>query len=389
MSKPVTMDKLHKKQGGPFPAVYPESKKATNRVRVWVPRYGADLMIGRLVKGSPVDSKSLGTRDPKEAEAAAWALVDGLAVKAAAVKEEKTKATGPLRLRRLISAYLASAEHASLSARRRKEKETMLERWEEFLGRARLVEDITRDDVKRYQLGRRKKVKQHTVYNEWSALRSVVNWALSENMLRLNPFLDISVATEKNPNQPIVTHSEFLALRNKSRGTVPLGVRVYLTLVEATGRREMAVASLKWEDVDLEGESITWPEDTDKEGVRWSDVPISRRAARLLRMWRRHSEGTWVFQSPKGEPYSKSAVDQWMRDLYAAAGVAKQKGSGWHAFRRKFATDAMKAGASMKDVMELGGWKSEAAFMRYVRPDKTAQRAIVNRRRVRVHLRAA
>lgn len=385
MSKPVTQDKLHKQRGGPFPAVYPESKKAPIRVRVWVPRYGADLMIAQVEKGVPVGSRSLGTRDPKQAEKAAWALVTALAAK----KDEVQEVSGPLRVGALVSAYLKSAAHASLSERRRGEKETMLNRWLEFLGRSRLVESITREAVRKYELQRRKVVGQQTVYNEWSALRSVVNWALAEKMLKANPLLGLSVATEKNPTQPIVSHREFLALRNKSRGKVPLHVRVCLTVVEATGRREMAVAGLRWEDVNLDEEWITWREDTDKEGLRWREVPMSRRVARVLRMWRRHSSGAWVFQSPKAAPYSKSQVDQWMRDLYDSAGLVKPYRSGWHSFRRKFATDMMGAGASMKDVMELGGWKSEAAFMRYVQPDKGKQRALVNMRRKQPRLAAA
>ncbi|MBA2670025.1 MAG: hypothetical protein H0U67_06635 [Gemmatimonadetes bacterium] len=86
-----------------------------------------------------------------------------------------------------------------------------------------------------------------------------------------------------------------------------------------------------------------------------------------------------MFQSPKGEPYSKNAVDQWMRDPYTAAGIPKPYRSGWHAFRRRLATD--NKAASMKDVMELGAWRSQASFMRYVKGDRETQRAILNRRR--------
>lgn len=374
-------DPLHKDQGGPFPATYPKDKNAPHRVRVWIPREGSDLMISVLDdRGVITRSKSLKTRDPKQAEAKAWDLVSQLAVERAA--KEKTlpfvtkPSGGPLKVGRMVSTYLGSADFASHSKSHRTEKETMLKRWVEFLGRNRTVESITRDDIKRYEIQRRKQVGQQRIYNEWSALRSVVNWALGERYLVSNPLSGISVATEKNPRQVPVTLSEFRALRNGSRGKVPLMCRIFLCVVEGTGRRKMAVANLRWEDVDLTEEVITWSEKSDKMGRRWEDVPASRRVFRILRMWRRYSPGPWVFQSERGQPFSKRAVDKWLGDMYSAAGMVKPERAGWHSFRRKFATELKDK--PIKDVMEVGGWKSEAAYLRYVQPEKDVQRAIVN-----------
>lgn len=380
----VRSDKLHKKQGGPFPATFPKEKRAPHRVKVWIPRAGSDLMISVLDgRGTLMQSRSLFTRDPKEAEAAAWKLIGELAVRKArdeeSVPELSKKTQGPLRMGRLISAYLQSANFASLSSSFQVEKETMLKRWIEFFGQKKLVEEITRDDIKGYELRRRQEVKQQTIYNEWSAFRSVVNWSLGERLLLLDPLIGISVASEKNPRQVNMTHAEFLALRNGSRGKVPLVQRVYLCAVEATARRKMSVARLRWKDIDLDGETITWTEENDKTGKQWEEIPGSRRLVRLLRMWKRHSPGEWVFESPRGQPYSKRAIDSWMTEMHEAAGLVKPPGGGFHSLRRKFATETK--GESMKDVMELGGWKSQAAFMRYVQPDKNTQRAIANRRR--------
>jgi hypothetical protein len=48
-------------------------------------------------------------------------------------------------------------------------------------------------------------------------------------------------------------------------------------------------------------------------------------------------------------------LDDWLRRAYRKAELTPERGSMWHAFRRKFATE--RKGHAVQDVAYVGGWK--------------------------------
>jgi len=70
-----------------------------------------------------------------------------------------------------------------------------------------------------------------------------------------------------------------------------------------------------------------------------------------------------VFPAPRNptKPVDRHVLDNWLRQAYAAAGLASQPGGIWHPLRRKWATE--RKGYPVKDVAAAGGWKTERVLL--------------------------
>jgi hypothetical protein len=69
-----------------------------------------------------------------------------------------------------------------------------------------------------------------------------------------------------------------------------------------------------------------------------------------------------LFPSPKNpsEPITRHLADKWLREGERLAGLAPQKGSLWHAYRRKWATE--RKHLPDVDVAAAGGWKNTVSL---------------------------
>ncbi|MDA1104928.1 MAG: tyrosine-type recombinase/integrase [Gemmatimonadetes bacterium] len=105
---------------------------------------------------------------------------------------------------------------------------------------------------------------------------------------------------------------------------------------------------------------IRWPATTDKSG-RETIVPISPAVrAALERVLRdRPGIGTAPLFPSRDDPQksiSRHLADAWLRSAEKLAGLETQKGSLWHAYRRKWATE--RKHLPDVDVATAGGWKT-------------------------------
>lgn len=230
------------------------------------------------------------------------------------------------------------------------------------------------------QKDKRRPVRNRTVEADCNWLRWVFNWAskwrtpVGHYLMRENPARGFDAPREKNPYRPVATQDRFEAVRKvsdevmmQSRWGKRTEERSHLSelldIVDGTGRRISAVCKLTYDDLRLERgpyASIRWPADTDKTG-RETVVPISPtvRAAidRILR--ERPGIGSApLFPSPEDrqKPISRHLADAWLRKAEELAGLAPQKGSLWHAYRRKWATE--RKHLPDVDVATAGGWKT-------------------------------
>jgi integrase len=110
-------------------------------------------------------------------------------------------------------------------------------------------------------------------------------------------------------------------------------------------------------------------------------VPVSTRLRAALDALPKTSP--YVFaqhaRTPKGRP-SVAKVTQMFRFGCYAAGIRYGRPGGltWHALRHTGATRALGAGASVRDLMALGGWRDMKSMARYTRPTGV-DRALVDR----------
>lgn len=176
-------------------------------------------------------------------------------------------------------------------------------------------------------------------------------------------------------------------LMRVSHGGEPQTVRSHLSelldLANGTGRRLSAICALRVGDLRLERPphgAIRWPADTDKQGIE-SLVPISPdvRAAIERAMRARGGAGSgYVFPSPidPTKPVSRHLADKWLRRAERLAGLEPQRGSLWHAYRRKWATERKHLPPT--DVAAAGGWAGPESMQRsYQHADQATMLRVV------------
>jgi len=227
---------------------------------------------------------------------------------------------------------------------------------------------------------KRRPVGNRSVEADCNWLRWAFNWASKWRMssghylMRENPVRGFEAPKEKNPQRPVATQDRFESVRAKSdqvlmetRWGKRVDQRSYLSevlvIVNGTGRRLSAVCKLTYEDLRLDQGpygAIRWPAATDKMG-RDTLVPIAPDVRGALDRIVRERPGIGsapLFPSPENpqKPISRHLADAWLRKAEQLASLEPQKGSLWHAYRRKWATE--RKHLPDVDVAAAGGWKT-------------------------------
>jgi integrase len=267
--------------------------------------------------------------------------------------------------RRVLGAE-ADPHHVSLAA------------WERFID-ARSAGAIDARG-RRVPPGLRRPVRRRTVEADCAWLRWVFNWASrwrlpsGRFLMRENPVRGYEAPKERNPRRPVATQDRYEAVRAvsdrvmmESRWGGRAVRRSYLSelldIVNGTGRRLSAVCKLRLEDLRLDEPphgAIRWPAATDKMGQE-STVLVSPAVRRALDRIVRDRPGLGsapLFPSPgdAAKPTTRHLADKWLRKAEGLAGLEPQRGSLWHAYRRKWATE--RKHHPDVDVAAAGGWKS-------------------------------
>ena len=115
-----------------------------------------------------------------------------------------------------------------------------------------------------------------------------------------------------------------------------------------------------------------------------SVVPITSKVREVLDRIQRERPGMGaapLFPSPKdpGAPIRYELASIWLVVAGKLAGLPKQDGSLWHAFRRKWATE--RKTLPNVDVAAAGGWKSPRTLVEAVPGECPEQRAAPEPRR--------
>ncbi|MCH7533904.1 MAG: site-specific integrase [Gemmatimonadetes bacterium] len=230
---------------------------------------------------------------------------------------------------------------------------------------------------------KRRKVRARVVDADCKWLRWVFNWASKWRtaqgyyLMRENPVRGFETPTELNPRRPVATEDRYEAVRGvadqvmmETRWGRTLEARSYLSevldIVNGTGRRLSAVCSLRFDDLDLRLRdgcphgSIRWRADTDKSGIE-RIVPMDPRVRTAIDRILRERPGVGsapLFPKPTdpGVPMTRHLAAKWLQKAEVLAGLEPHKGSLWHAYRRKWATE--RKHLPDVDVAEAGGWKT-------------------------------
>lgn len=204
-------------------------------------------------------------------------------------------------------------------------------------------------------------------------LRAVMNWGIGAGWLDRNPLTGYFIQEEPSPRRPVFTEEQFQKLLAVA-DQLPVAFRVLLVLAHDTGHRIGALLALGWSDVDLTAGRIRWRAASDKIG--WEHTTPLTAAARAVLM-----EAPGIGDALVARGVSRHLARDWMERAQQLAGLAPEKGRGWHALRRQFANELRHA--PLRDLCDLGGWRNPQTVVKcYQRPSEEAQRAALDSRKV-------
>ena len=375
---------------------YSAGEWGRNRVRVFPDPKTGLYQIEWRENGRRL-TRSLKHRDWRRAKRQADEAAAGFAKPEPNAKQEAD--TGPLTLETLFDIYGEEVTPTKTRHSRQHDR-TAMKMFLGFLGRNRDPATLSQRDWDRFIRARRtgrvgpsgKPVSDRMVEYDLRFLIAVFNWASRSRdergrlLIESNPLRGLRTPMEKNPTRVVLTEEEYQALLGVSR-KVDWRFRVALVLAHETGHRIGAVRKLRWDDIDLDGETIRWRSEHEKTGYEHT-TPVTPEAVAALEEARRRNPATGdapVLPSPK-DPSSSVATwvaRGWWDRAERLAGLEPKRGRGWHSLRRKFASDLMDQ--PLKVLCELGGWKTAKTVLQcYQRADEGQLRtALANRRRVR------
>ena len=375
---------------------YSAGEWGRNRVRVFPDPKTGLFQIEWRENGRRL-TRSLKHRDWRRAKRQADEFAAGFAKPEPNGKQEAE--TGPLTLETLFDIYGEEVTPTKTRHSRQHDR-TAMKMFLGFLGRNRDPATLSQRDWDRFIRARRagrvgpsgKPVSDRMVEYDLRFLIAVFNWASRSRdergrlLIESNPLRGLRTPMEKNPTRIVLTEDEYRALLGVSR-EVDWRFRVALVLAHETGHRIGAVRKLRWNDIDLEGETIRWRSEHEKTGYEHV-TPVTPEAVAALEEARRRNPATGdapVLPSPKDPSSSVAAwvARGWWDRAERLAGLEPKRGRGWHSLRRKFASDLMDQ--PLKVLCELGGWKTAKTVLQcYQRADEGQLRtALANRRRVR------
>ena len=242
------------------------------------------------------------------------------------------------------------------------------------------IDRIGRADIERFLIKRTTKDRiSATTRNKMvSMLSRLFQKAQALDHCRRNPVAGIR--RQREPLLPV----PFVALDTQSLLIVqtPESMRSLVTLLLDTGLRLGEALRLEWRDVDFGRSVVTVRRSKNKTG---REVPFTTRGRESLRVARtRHDDSDLrvpdlVF--PELVEYAVTGESR-LKTMARRAWTRARKRAGLphlrlHDLRHVWAVTCVRAGVSLSELRELGGWKSLHMVLRYSRhvPENTPDRA--------------
>lgn len=294
-----------------------------------------------------------------------------------------------------------------------KEAKRRMAIWTHFLGANRDVTTIDFPTLARYVRERRageiklepyklaEKPSDRAIGADFTVLQAALNHATTATrsngarILVVNPVVGFEAPQNKNPKRPLVTYDRFLKVLEHADAVDPQRLfGAFMELVEGLGWRVSAICALRAADVDRKAfptaphGRIHKRAESDKEGEdAWVPMSATTRAAIDRILSTNPAIGEWpLFPAPKAKVSRdpKAIPKSWSRHHARAlleraedkAELEHLKGSDFHAYRRKWATERKHLPA--KDVAAAGQWRDLRTLeTAYTHADEETMLAVV------------
>lgn len=197
-----------------------------------------------------------------------------------------------------------------------------------------------------------------------TCLRTLYNYAASLELTTANPAKRVRTAAAVS-REVFLDEGEIKTLRACLAEMAP-NPRHYFTLILLTGARRENMASMRWEEIDLEEALWTIPAEKSKNGLRM-EIPLIPEAVEILQ-GRRSLDSWWVFPSATKAGQNVRCIDDWIIDLrrrMRERGVEKHFTV--HDLRRTFACRLVAAGVPTPTVAKALGHRGLSSVAIYAR----------------------
>jgi Site-specific recombinase XerD len=216
------------------------------------------------------------------------------------------------------------------------------------------LKDITRELIE--SIAKKKEetgVAPATVNRMLALLKSVLNRA-HKHWEWIDKVPHAEMRKEDNKRIRWITYAEAQRLLAE----LPAHARDKAKFSLATGLRAFNVSFLEWHEVDLVQKRITIDGSKMKSGKRFS-MPLNQDAIDVIRAQiGKHHQYVFVYD---GHPTKKCSTRSWKHAL-KRAGITNFK---WHDLRHTFFSWLAQNGATLQEIMELGGWSKVDMALRY------------------------
>ena len=215
------------------------------------------------------------------------------------------------------------------------------------------LDEINRDLIEKIKLIKIKEASPSTVNRYLALIRAILNRAVNEwEWLDRAP--KISLYKEPDGRDRWITPRQAKRLLIE----LPSHLRQMARYTLATGLRQANVSELKWEQIDLEKRTASFKAKEMKNGCALT-IPLNSDAMKVLQE-QKGKHPVYVFPY-NNSPVMRTTTKAW----YAALQRAGIENFTWHDFRHTWASWHIQSGTSLKELQELGGWRTFNMVLRY------------------------
>lgn len=294
--------------------------------------------------------------------------------------EEKLKRINE-ETKRIYQRYKVDMTMRNLSPRTQKHYEYDLQQWFIYVldnQDNRSVKELTDDDITEFLYFCKKEGNNaERIKARTAAISAMYKYMRKKKLIVENPteFIDRPKRGMRIIQQTYLTQEQVALMREKLISSDDLQLRTYAMLSLSTMARASAIASIRWEQIDLENKIIKGV--LEKEGkivdLFFSDeVKYLLVQLKLQRESKNRNDHGWVFYSGrnKTKPVNSGTLNDWCKRIGKMIGVPTLHP---HDFRHSGATLLKNAGMSLEDVSVLLSHESTDVTKKYYIKEDTGR----------------
>lgn len=294
--------------------------------------------------------------------------------------EEKLKRINE-ETKKIYQRYKVDMTMRNLSPRTQKHYEYDLQQWFIYVldnQDNRSVKELTDDDITEFLYFCKKEGNNaERIKARTAAISAMYKYMRKKKLIVENPteFIDRPKRGMRIIQQTYLTQEQVALMREKLISSDDLQLRTYAMLSLSTMARASAIASIRWEQIDLENKIIKGV--LEKEGkivdLFFSDeVKYLLVQLKLQRESKNRNDYGWVFYSGrnKTKPVNSGTLNDWCKRIGSMIGVPTLHP---HDFRHSGATLLKNAGMSLEDVSVLLSHESTDVTKKYYIKEDTGR----------------